>query len=182
MEENETLSIFTELLSSNISLSESNLEDLEWMIRRNGDDLLPYMPENIPFKETLCTFLGSCIQNKLTFANAAVSNASDVLRVMSYLSDGDISLAENTKFRSWKRAERRILLSMLEGCVNEDDIARHEGKWKKAFHGLHVGDYANKFPKSFAVANKLRNSKIRTFYGHVESAMKSGDSKKVSQT
>ena len=179
IEEDETFTIFTDLLSSNISMSESNLEDLEWIIKRNGDDLLPYMPEKIPFKETLCTFLGCCIQNKLIFANAAASNASDVLRVMTYLSGGDISLAENTRFRSWKRAERRMLLSMLESCINEDDIARHEGKWKKAFHGLHVGDYAKKFPKSYAVASKLRNSKIRTFYGYVDSAMRSGNSEKV---
>ncbi len=181
IEEGDTLSIFTDLLSSNVSLSESNLEDLEWMIRRNGEDLQPFVPEKIPFKETLCTFLGCCIEHKQTFANAAVSNASDVLRVMSYLSGGDISLAENTKFRSWKRSERKMLLSMLENCVREDDIARHGGKWKKAFHGLHVGDYAKHFPKSYAIANKLRNGKVRTFYGYVEAAMKSGDSDSVLQ-
>jgi len=95
---------------------------------------------------------------------------------MTYLSGGDISLAENTKFRSWKRIERRAFLKMLERVINRDDIARHGEKWKRAFHGLHLGDYAKQFPKSYAIASLLRNGKIITYNSRVEQAIKTQDS------
>ena len=177
--EEDCLSVFTDLLGSNVSLSQSDLEDLEFLVDKYGGLLGEYMPEKVPFKETLCTFLGICIQNKEDFAKVAVKTSTDVLRVMTYLSGGDISLAENTKFRSWKRSERKMLLGMLERSVNEDDVARHGEKWKKAFHGLHIGDYAKGVPKAYAIADKLRNSKIRTFNGQVEDAIAKGDSKRI---
>jgi len=131
------------------------------------------LPAKILFKETLCAFLGLCIKNKQFFAAETVKTSTDVLRLMTHLSGGDISLAENTKFRSWKRSERRMLLAMLEKVINEDDIARHDGKWKKAFHGLHLGDYSRKFPATYAIATELRNGKIKTFNGKVEAAINS---------
>jgi len=171
----ECLSIFTDLLSSNVSHSESSLADLLWFMHTYGEDLKAHMPEVIPFKETLCTFVGASLNLGQPYALELMKSATDILRVMTHLSEGDISLAENTKFRSWKRSERKQLLQALENCVREDDVARHGEKWKRAFHGLHIGDYAKLVPQSYTLAQKLRDGKLRTFNGKVEAAITKSD-------
>ena len=177
----DTMSVFTELLGSNTSLSESQATDLEWFLKTYGDALAPYVPETIPFKEQLCRFLGICMQHNLKLADKQVCTATDVLRLMTHLSDGDISLATNTKFRSWKRAERRHFASMLEKTINTSDIARHGEKWVRAFHGLHIGDYAKLAPTTFKIADELRNGNLKTHHSRIEAAIIEKDTTTILQ-
>lgn len=173
------LRVFTQILGSNASISDSDKEALAWFVREYRNDLAKFMPEDVPFKENLCFFAALHLNHQLEFEVKAFSSATDVLRLMSGLSDGDVSLADNTKFRSWKRSERRYLIQTLENIVRKDDLARHGEKWKRAFHGLHIGDYAKSAPKSFALADQLRNGKIRTHLSLVEAAITERDADKI---
>lgn len=90
------------------------------------------------------------------------------------MSDGDISLATNAKFRSFKRKERRLLLELLQGCgFIEEDMLRYKNRWIRVGERLHPGEYDEKqFGKVITAFNKLRNEvKIETFGGKVVKAI-----------
>lgn len=103
--------------------------------------------------------------------------ATDVLRVAVALSGGDVSLAENSRFRSFKRAERRMLMRMLaevKGGIVED-MMRHQSAWKRLGERLHPGEF-NQFPnvqEAFAVIRK--NGAFESFNSRVEAALADGD-------
>lgn len=90
------------------------------------------------------------------------SNATDVLRLAAAMSEGDISLRTNVKFKNFKRSERRFLLSMLENSKNLlEDVSARPAVFKKLLKALHPGDYS--FAKVSEVYNKLYNHEYTTF-------------------
>jgi stress response protein SCP2 len=167
--EEDYLKIFDKLLGSNDSISELDKQTLGWFID-NEENLK--IPREIPFKENMCYAAGKLIEQGKNIPDNLVKTATDVLRIATYLSEGDISLGTNTKFKSFPRATRTSLINMLERVISEEDIERHRNKWVKLFHELHVGDYrANKVHK---IADKIRdNQPIRTYNGKVEMALDS---------
>lgn len=76
------------------------------------------------------------------FVGGNMDTATDVLRLAAGLSDGDVSLAEKTKFRNFSRPERRFLLSVLRNIKDaEEDMARHASAWKRLGEKLHPGEH-----------------------------------------
>lgn len=165
--------IFTELLSSKDSLSEFDKSVVRFMMETESD--LVY-PDEIPFKETLCEIAKYQLSQGKSITNL-VSNATDVLRVMTALSDGDTSLAENTKFKNLPRSRRKLLISALESVASLEDFSRHKNKWVRALHNLHVGDYSKKLYK---MAKVIRSGgAIPTFNSKVEALIKSKSEKEL---
>ncbi len=164
MSEKEFRGIFTQKISSQDSISEEDKEIVEWFIDNYNDLEYP----QIPFKENLCLVVAKLLQ-KGEDVTACLKTSTDVLRVVTYLSGGDISLAENTKFKSLPRKTRKVLCKVLEKIISEEDIQRHRNKWIRLFHSLHVGEYSEKL---FKVAAKFRNNKkIETFNSKVEASL-----------
>ena len=168
--------IFTNLLSSKTSLSPSDKEDISWFV--DNTDFQRLMPDVIPHKETL-SFITMLLWNKDGMRELLIplyKTATDVLRLAVALSDGDVSLSEYPRFKSFKRSERRILLSMLENANNiEEDMLRHKLLWIRLGEKLHPGEY-----KAFVKANKsfkkLRNNeKISTYRSKLEKAFEEKD-------
>jgi len=160
------LAVFPRLLSSNDSLSK---EDIGFVEHFMVEEPQISFPESIPFKETMCVVAGMFLRAGKDISGL-VKTATDVLRVVTYLNEGDVSLAENTRFKSMPRAQRRQIVALLETCANEEDIDRHRGKWTRLFHSLHVSEYASE--RLAAIAHKIRNNeKIVTFNGRVEAAL-----------
>jgi len=161
--------IFEKILQSADSISGFNKEVIKWFINTNQ---YAYLPSKIPFKENICLVAGLFLKNDMWNSNL-VKDTTDILRIATYLNDGDISLSENTKFKSLPRKVRRVLVKDLERVAREEDFVRHSNKWIKLFHNLHVGDYSQKL---YDIAKKLReNKKIETFNGKVEAAFKVSD-------
>ena len=136
--EQEFENIFTTLVSINQSLTEDDKNIVEWFMseHKNGRVKL-VMPESVPFKETLCMLASHGL-------DVPVKTTTDVLRIATYLSGGDISLPaipkitigevkqnrkswmfqnlkdaqisarEKFKFKKFSRAERKYLLGLLE--------------------------------------------------------------------
>jgi hypothetical protein len=120
----------------------------------------------IPFKENMVMLVSAIFDEGIELN---IKSATDVLRLAIGLSDGDVSLDTNSKFRKFNRSQRQQLLSMLEDSSNlAEDMMRYKGKWKKFMYSLHPGDYANKFPGVCEAYNALYNGKIVTFNGEVE--------------
>lgn len=157
--------VFTQLLSSNDSLSEEDKSFIEWFMQRQSN--LVY-PETIPFKENMCVVAGMLLKTHQDFSHL-IKTATDVLRLVTYLNGGDVSLAENTKFKSMPRSQRKLFAQLLVKVTTEEDINRHRSKWVKLFHNLHIGDYS---PTLFKIASKIRNNQpIETFNGQVQESL-----------
>ena len=163
--EEEFAGVFTKILSSNDSVSSTDREIVEWFYNNYGD--LRY-PAVIPFKENMCVVAGMLLEDGEDIS-LLVKTATDVLRVATYMSGGDISLATNTRFKSLRKAQRRALVRALEGVINEEDIARHANKWIKLAHNLHVGEFSHSV---YNIIKKVReNQKIETFNARVDAAL-----------
>lgn len=98
--------------------------------------------------------------------------ATDVLRLAVALSDGDISLAEDSKFRNFKRSERRFLMDKLDFVTDPtEDMLRYPAQWKRLGERLHPGEFTQ-FPTAQAGFAAVReNSKFQGFNAKVENLL-----------
>jgi len=181
--EEDLLDIFKNLVSSKTSISQSDKEDLESLFK-NGFGTAGNLPDEIPLKENTA-LIGKLYLECNPLAKAAdvqkyFKTATDILRLVTAMSDGDISLSTNTKYRSFKRKERRILLELLQNCgAIEEDMLRYKNKWIRVGERLHPGEYSTEqYGKVLVAFGKLRNNdKITTFGGRVVKAIESEDFK-----
>lgn len=168
---NEYIRIFSDILSSNASLPEFDREIIRHFVSQFDEQMLEkHIPDDIPFKETRCQLIAEGrLANMPSISGLPFTTATDILRVATHLSKGDISLASNTKFKLSK-ADRRWLVEKLEPVINIDDIIRQKGKWKRLFHCLHIGTF-EEAPVSREIAAKLRNGKLQGYNGIIEQAL-----------
>ncbi|MGK0291437.1 MAG: hypothetical protein ACI86H_002905 [bacterium] len=184
--EDEFKEICVNLLGTKSSISETDKEDVEWFIKEYKNQVEDLIPEEIPHKENLAhltkLLLEHTEKSALVLAKK-IKTATDVLRVATALSDGDISLSTNTKFRSFKRSERRLLLGLLEQCnAITEDMLRHKKRWIRLGERLHPFEYQKQYPKTFDAFDILRNKKpFSTFNSKVEQLLVSKDIPKVTE-
>jgi len=182
----EFYALIRSLISANTSISASDKEDINWIIA-NTDDTSCYLPETIPFKETMCFVVPALLKHeKATFENVApyVKTANDVMRLAAALSDGDISLKTNIRFRKFKRPERRFLLGLLEKAPNlKEDMLQFKRRWIRLGEILHPSEYASRYPKANQAFSAMRNNeKVETFASKFEDSLKKRDVKKAVDT
>lgn len=171
--------IFNNLCASKTSLSKSDVEDMIFILNSAKITL----PDEIPFKENtacICRLLvDTGVDTDGSLCRKYIKTATDVLRLVTAMSDGDVSLAENTKFRNLKRSERRIIMNLLAGCGNaSEDMNRYAGRWIRVGEKLHPGEFAKneRYTKIVQAFGVIRNDgKIQSFGGKVDAAIASGD-------
>lgn len=172
--------VFNNLCQSKTSISQTDKEDLEWLFKNMQVKFL----DEIPLKENVA-LIGKLYLENYPLVTARdiqkyFKTATDILRLITAMSDGDISLATNTKFRSFKRKERRLLLELLQNCgAIEEDMLRYKNRWIRIGERLHPSEYSEaQFGKVITAFNKLRNGiKIETFAGDVTKAIATEDYK-----
>ena len=172
--------IFNNLCQSKTSISQTDKEDLEWIF----NNMNVKFPDEIPLKEN-AALIGKIYLENYPLAKAKdiqkfFKTATDVLRLITAMSDGDISLATNTKFKSFKRKDRRLLLELLQNCgAIEEDMLRYKNRWIRIGERLHPCEYdLEEFDKVITAFDKLRNGiKIETFNGKVTKAIETEDFK-----
>lgn len=173
--EEEVHELATAIATSNTSISQSDKDDLRTFF--NAGYLM--MPKLVPNKENLA-HLGSMFIDTNVDLAPHFKTTTDILRLATAMSAGDVSLSEDSKFRCFKRPERRALLMMLDNCAAlEEDMLRWKERWLRLGEVLHPGDYAKRFQKTFRAFNALRNTKIRTIRTHVEAAVRGGETVKA---
>lgn len=175
--------IFNNLCASKTSLSKNDVEDMIFILKSAKVTL----PDEIPFKENVacvCRLLvdtGADIDGSL--CEKYVKTATDVLRLVTAMSDGDVSLAENTKFRNLKRSERRIIMNLLASCGNvAEDMSRYAGRWIRVGEKLHPGEFAKneRYTKTVQAFGVIRNNgKVQSFAGKVDAAVASDNADAV---
>ncbi|MFI6230719.1 hypothetical protein ACIBCR_25800 [Micromonospora echinospora] len=134
-------------------------------------------PAEIPVRENRAVLNG--IRLVLGRPLVAVDTTTDVLRLACQVSDGDPSLRTPTRFRAFRRPERRMLLAALDQVVSASpaklgDVARYAERWKRLGERLHPHEYAQ-WPHAqqvFAVARGER--RVPNLAGRAEAAIRSG--------
>lgn len=176
---NDLNDIFNNLCASKTSLSKNNVDDMIFIL----NSVKVTLPDEIPFKENaacVCRLLvDTGVDTDGSLCKKYVKTATDILRLITAMSDGDVSLAENTKFRNLKRSERRIIMNLLAGCGNAaEDMNRYAGRWIRVGEKLHPGEFAKneRYTKVVQAFGVIRNDgKIQSFAGKVDAAVVSGD-------
>ena len=140
------------------------------------DDYSTYLPDVIPFKENVAVVSALMFRNPDRYGvdglTKYVKTATDVLRMLTALVGGDVSLAANTKYCKLNRAERRMVMDLLARCGEiEEDLFRHRQKWLRVGEMLHPFTYKDaKYKGVVESFDTLRNQhKPRYFNGVVES-------------
>lgn len=164
--------IMNNLIISKTSLSETDKTDMIWLIQNIGVSVSE-LPDEIPFKENVAVICKLIMYNTsdiewYNILHKYLKTATDILRFVTYLSGGDVSLAADTKYKSLPRKQRRLILKLLDNAGNiEEDMKRHETKWIRLGEVLHAGEY-KQFNNAYTAFDKLRNNgKIETFGGKV---------------
>ena len=169
--ENSLLEIFNHILYLPNRWTEEQWQDIQYLL---PEFIERVEIEKITFKENLVQVLISCLKKNLTIK---VRSATDILRLAIGLSEGDISLATPSKFRTFKRRERKYLLNLLNNTSHlEEDIFRRKNVWKKLMFALHPGDYESRFPRVVEAYHILFNNlPITAFNGQLECFLKKRD-------
>ncbi|MFC6017614.1 hypothetical protein ACFP2T_15530 [Plantactinospora solaniradicis] len=134
-------------------------------------------PAEIPVRENRAVLNG--IRLVLGRPLVAVDTTTDVLRLACQVSGGDASLTTPTRFRAFRRRERRILLAALNEVVGASadklgDVVRYAERWKRLGERLHPHEY-DEWPHArevFAVARGER--RVRNLAGRAEAAIRTG--------
>lgn len=174
--EKDFINICKNLIGSNTSISSTDKEDVSWFVNNYKKDVLSILPDEIPFKENLSYVTGLLLtitNNPGEILSRYFKVATDVLRLATSMSEGDVSLSENSKFRKFSRSERKLFLSLLNSCNNStEDMLRHKNKWICLGKHLRVGDYEKQFPKAIKSFDIIRNNKpFYTRRGMVENSL-----------
>jgi hypothetical protein len=163
--------LYLALAGSTTPLGEADLLLLAQLAETCGEVL----PERIPVRENRAVV--NTVRLSAGRPLVAVDTVVDVLRVACQASGGDVTLAAPTRFRSFTRRERRVLLAALDqvGSGKLADVTRYAGPFKRLGERLHPHEYP-RFPHArdvFAVARGERTA--RSLAGRAEVAFAAGD-------
>ncbi|MFJ7752554.1 cytoplasmic protein [Peribacillus muralis] len=171
-----------QIIASNSSLSVADQEDVEWVIKTYSPEQIAssILPECIPMKETIAFVAGALLNHQkadIEQLSRFFNTSTDVLRLAVFFSGGDVSLAAVTKFRKFKRRERRFILGLLEACPSlTEDMLRYKKEWIRLGEILHPGEYAHNYPHAKKAFDVLRNSlDFETFSSKLEKAIERKD-------
>jgi len=172
--EEELQSLYLDLAGSRVPLSDADRSGLGLLAARCAAGP---QPETIPVRENRAVINGVRLAGGQPLLADTVT---DVLRLASAVSDGDVSLEVPTRLRSFSRKERRVLLAALDAVVAGNraklgDVAQYAERWKRLGERLHPHEHPQ-WPGAqdvFAVARG--EIRVPSFGSRVGAAMRSGD-------
>lgn len=181
--------ILISMLSSNVSPSVQDLEDMKTIIDSNyvlvNQAFIEKVGPNIKNREVFALFWALCYAKRVDLIEY-VKSVNDFLRLAVAFSNGDVSLAEDSRIKL-DRAKRFFIMNHLNVYVSKrsdedlidlcfEDAFRFHEKWKRLGEVIHPSEssYSHLWfaQKIFQV---IRNEKKRSFYSRVESAFKDKD-------
>ncbi|PCL89227.1 TerD family protein [Paenibacillus lautus] len=169
-----------QLIQAKGSISPTDKGDIEDVIELvDPEELDVILPLEIPFKEN-AGFVAAALmkhdKGNVERIGRYFKTATDVLRLAVAWSGGDVSLAEATRFRKFKRRERRLLLGLLERCHPiTEDMLRFKDRWIRLGEILHPSEYKHRYKRCEEAFDILRNHKpFTTYNGSVELAFQYG--------
>lgn len=168
--------LYVSILNSNGSITDFDRSVIVDALDRKDISFLSDKNLNIGFKETLCFLVGNMFERDIKVSNfKAIKTATDVLRIATHFSNGDITLAQKCRF-SLSNRQRKYVVSLLENVIFEEEVARYKSEWIHLFHNLHIGSFKSA-KRCNIIAKKLREDKVRSQASNLEMALVSMDKK-----
>ena len=182
-------SLIKDLLSSNISYSVQDKEDISALLTENKN-WENFIPEEMENRENMVTLSLILLQNEdektKERLSRLVKTSTDVMRIYAGLSGSDISLSSSPRFKAIPRKTRRLLLSLMENdhSIYRQMSARPE-EFKQMMRYLHVDEFRDSkgkpvYPSVSDTINEIRNGNYllsNTFL--IDKAIKENDIKKA---
>ncbi|MCP1187451.1 TerD family protein [Paenibacillus sp. 1781tsa1] len=168
--------LIRQIIEAKGSISDTDKKDIDTVLKHaDPEEVDAILPAEIPFKENVGFVVSSLLKHEkanIDRIGPYFKTASDVLRLAVAWSDGDVSLADASPFRKFKRRERRLLLGLLEQCSSiTEDMLRYKDRWIRLGEILHPSEYKLRYPRCEEAFDILRNNKpYSTFNGSVELA------------
>lgn len=170
----ESARLYRQLAASAIPLHEADRSLLGALADLHAADP---QPDDVPVRENRALINAAQMRHG---NEPTVDTVTDVLRLACALSEGDVTLTTPTRLRSFRRAERRVLLGALDAVVSSDptklaDVRRHDEPFKRLAERLHPHDYP-RFASAadvFVVARGERT--VQSVAGRVDAAIAAGD-------
>ncbi|WP_112269177.1 TerD family protein [Lentzea terrae] len=162
--------LYLELAASPIPLG----EDDRALLGELATQRLDLAPETIPTRENRAILNAARLVAQRPLIE--IDTVTDVLRLAAEASGGDVTLREPTRFRSFRRPERRALLAALNEVAPSKfgDVNQHREAWKRLGERLHPHEHPFEQAQDvFAVARKEKTT--RSFAGQVEVAFAEND-------
>ena len=103
-----------------------------------------------------------------------VDTVADVLRLAAFISDGDVTLTNKTRYKSFTHKQKRGMVKALS-CIEDNklaDVLRYKEEFKRLNERLHGGKYPQ-IKRMLDVARGVE--KIETAQSKVEKAFESGN-------
>jgi len=170
----ETLRLYHQLAGSPVPANETDLALLKELAEVC---LADPQPEKIPVREN------KALINQVRLENGAevlADTVTDLLRLATALSGGDVTLETPTKFKSIRRPVRRALLAALDTVVGKDpaklaDVNQYREPWKRLGERLHPHEFGQ-FTNAAEVFAVARGDKtVRSLAAKVEIALSGGN-------
>lgn len=144
----EALKLYKTLAGARVPLNE---DDRELLARLAELCVSDPQPKDIPMRENRAIINGVRLENDKPLI---IDTVTDVLRLASVMSGGDVTLDTPTKFKSFPRSQRRILLKAINKLLTDstrkiNDVALYREQWKRLGERLHPGEY------TYSYTNKL---------------------------
>ncbi|MFD7628044.1 hypothetical protein ACFV7Q_18745 [Streptomyces sp. NPDC059851] len=172
--EAEATALYLALAGSATPLGEDGLRDLAVLAGHCADGP---QPAQIPVRENRAVVNRARLDRG---ADLLLDTVTDALRLACALSDGDVTLAEPTRFRSLPRPVRRALLAGLDAVVAASpaklaDVTAHREAFKRLGERLHPHEYP-RWPHAADVFAVARGEKeARTLDSRVEELLGADD-------
>jgi hypothetical protein len=175
-EEGTLTSILQNLLGSTTKWNRVQLSHVKFLV----DSVRPTLSANsVPFKDNLVTLIEYLMSQDITIR---LRSATDVLRLATVMSGGELNATKHSKFRRFKKKERRFLLNLLEQTsALEEDMARDVERWKVFMFFLHPGDWAKRYPKVIAAMNNLYNDEVMSFNARLDMELRNRKGRSVNK-
>ena len=179
--EDEIYRYLVQSVTGKAPLSPDEQNTVKMLLSDSGEEFLDkvmslMMDKDISCKENLALYVSYIIHRpdwKSQKCFLDFKSATDVLRLAAAMSGQDVSLAKAPRFRSFTRAERRELLSLLEHVEKDEGFALRPEQFKRLGEKLHPSEYAKYFPENKAIFDRVRNGiKIETYNSKLQELMK----------
>jgi stress response protein SCP2 len=168
----EVLALYHSLAGSRTPLKPEDLELLKLLADVCADD---EQPEAFPMREN------KAVVNAVRLESGSlllVDTLTDILRLASLVSGGDVTLEKSSKFKMPRRT-RAVLMATIEDVLTQSpnkimDVAQYAERWKRLAEYIHPHEYnAPKAQEAFAVARG--DKKAPSLASKVETAFKKKD-------
>lgn len=100
---------------------------------------------------------------------AMATTPTDLLRLFAALTGTDVSLATKIRFPKFSRAQRRLVLGILDKAPSlAEDLKRYRGLWLELGRYIHPSEHGRTYKRAAKAFDLLRNGKIETFESKTE--------------